>query len=131
VRRTGLTAAQKTRLALYDNRTAELADWDADVIADLMANERAMLDGLFADSELANLIRNQTSELQVERRENVLEKSESFYSEVHGRTVQLILSTEDYWKMIKLLEDYCTEQKLENFPAAIFHLFEQNAKLTT
>jgi len=56
VRRTGLTAAQKTRLALYDNRTAELADWDADVIADLMANERAMLDGLFADDELAELI---------------------------------------------------------------------------
>ena len=56
VRRTGLTAAQKTRLALYDNRTAELADWDADVIADLMANERAMLDGLFENDELAELI---------------------------------------------------------------------------
>ena len=55
VRRTGLTAAQKTRLALYDNRTAELADWDADVIADLMADERAMLDGLFEDDELARL----------------------------------------------------------------------------
>jgi len=56
VRRIGLTAAQKTRLALYDNRTAELADWDADVIADLMANERAMLDGLFENDELAELI---------------------------------------------------------------------------
>jgi len=55
VRRTGLTAAQKTRLALYDNRTAELADWDADVIADLMANERAMLDGLFEKDELAKI----------------------------------------------------------------------------
>lgn len=55
VRRTGLTAAQKTRLALYDNRTAELADWDADVIADLMANERAMLDGLFENDELAKI----------------------------------------------------------------------------
>ena len=55
VRRTGLTAKQKTRLALYDNRTAELADWDADVIADLMATERELLDGLFADDELARL----------------------------------------------------------------------------
>ena len=56
VRRTGLTKAQKTRLALYDNRTAELADWDADVIADLMATERELLDGLFADDELAELV---------------------------------------------------------------------------
>ena len=56
VRRTGLTAKQKTRLALYDNRTAELADWDADVIADLLATERAMLDGLFADDELTELL---------------------------------------------------------------------------
>ena len=55
VRRTGLTAKQKTRLALYDNRTAELADWDADVIADLLATERELLDGLFADDELARL----------------------------------------------------------------------------
>ena len=56
VRRTGLTAKQKTRLALYDNRTAELADWDADVIADLLATERELLDGLFADDELSKLI---------------------------------------------------------------------------
>ena len=55
VRRTGLTQTQKTRLALYDNRTAELADWDADLIADLMANERAMLDGLFENNELAKI----------------------------------------------------------------------------
>lgn len=58
VRRTGLTQTQKTRLALYDNRTAELADWDAEVIADLMANERAMLDGLFENNELLELIEN-------------------------------------------------------------------------
>lgn len=56
VRRIGLTADQKTRLALYDNRIAELADWDEQVIADLAANERTILDGLFYDSELAEII---------------------------------------------------------------------------
>jgi ParB-like chromosome segregation protein Spo0J len=35
VRRTGLTPEQKTKLALYDNRTAELAEWDAEVLADI------------------------------------------------------------------------------------------------
>lgn len=36
VRRSGLTEEQKRRLALYDNRTAELAEWDVDqLLADL------------------------------------------------------------------------------------------------
>lgn len=33
VRRTGLTDEQKRKLALYDNRTAELAEWDTAQIA--------------------------------------------------------------------------------------------------
>jgi hypothetical protein len=35
VRRTGLTPTQKTDLALFDNRSAELAEWDTDVLASL------------------------------------------------------------------------------------------------
>lgn len=35
VRRTGLTEAQKVQLALYDNRTSELAEWDRDVLEGL------------------------------------------------------------------------------------------------
>ena len=35
VRRSGLTAKQKTKLALFDNRTAELADWDVNILSDL------------------------------------------------------------------------------------------------
>jgi len=55
VRRSNLTAAQKKRLALYDNRTAELADWDIDQIAlDVAAGDN--LDGLFADEELQRLL---------------------------------------------------------------------------
>jgi len=51
VRRTGLTDAQKTRLKYFDNRTAELADWDSEqVLADLEAG--VDLDGLFTDIEL-------------------------------------------------------------------------------
>ena len=52
VRRTGLTEAQKRRLALYDNRTAELADWDSEVLAELMDTDPAGLEGLFAPVEL-------------------------------------------------------------------------------
>jgi len=55
VRRIGLTEAQKTRLALYDNRTAELADWDPEILATILADDGA-LEGLFQDWELEDIL---------------------------------------------------------------------------
>ncbi len=55
VRRTGLTDAQKRRLALFDNRAAELAEWDTDrLLADL--NAGLNFDGLWDKSELDALL---------------------------------------------------------------------------
>lgn len=54
VRRTGLTDAQKRRLALYDNRTSELADWDSAVLARL--SDETDLSALWAEDELAELL---------------------------------------------------------------------------
>lgn len=56
VRRTGLTADQKRRLALYDNRTGELAEWDAEVLAQLATDDAAALAGLWTDQELAAVL---------------------------------------------------------------------------
>ena len=53
VRRTGLTPEQKTRLALYDNRAAELAEWDTEVLAQLA--QENLLDGMFTADELQML----------------------------------------------------------------------------
>ena len=53
VRRTGLTDAQKRRLALYDNRTSELAEWELPVLTDLLAGNE--LTGLFEPYELTGL----------------------------------------------------------------------------
>ena len=80
VRRTGLTQAQKTRLALFDNRTAELADWDAEVIASLVAEDDKALDGLFENNELLELIEsleqtgNADAEPQIDRAAELNEK---------------------------------------------------------
>jgi DNA modification methylase len=52
VRRRGLTAKQKTRLALFDNRAAELAEWDIDVLRGLEPED---LTGMFTDEEFAEL----------------------------------------------------------------------------
>jgi len=55
VRRSGLSADQKRDLGLFDNRSAELAEWDVDqIVADLDAG----LDfgGLFYENELNEII---------------------------------------------------------------------------
>jgi DNA modification methylase len=54
VRRSGLTPEQKAHLALYDNRAAELAEWDTDVLADLGAE--IDLSQFWTKDELAALI---------------------------------------------------------------------------
>lgn len=54
VRRTGLTKEQKVRLALYDNRAAELAEWDSVQLSEL-ADEFA-IDDLISTEELDAII---------------------------------------------------------------------------
>jgi len=53
VQRDGLSDEQKTKLALYDNRTAELAEWDTDVLAD---TDLDILESMFSEDELSNLL---------------------------------------------------------------------------
>lgn len=55
VRRSGLTAAQKRELAIYDNRAAELAEWNPE---QLLADQAAGLDLVpwFTAAELAALL---------------------------------------------------------------------------
>ena len=49
VRRKDLRGKDAERAALLDNRTAELAEWDTDVLADIAQTDRAMLSGLWDD----------------------------------------------------------------------------------
>lgn len=56
VRRSGLTEAQKARLALFDNRAGELATgWNTDVLAELQG-EGINLADLWSEAELARLL---------------------------------------------------------------------------
>lgn len=57
VRRTGLTDEQKRRLALYDNRTAEIAEWNLEQILEDV-NEGLTFDGMFGKAELDELLRD-------------------------------------------------------------------------
>ena len=51
VRRRGLTAGQKRAIAIYDNRTAELSEWNAEQLATDAAAGLALLP-FFTDEEL-------------------------------------------------------------------------------
>jgi hypothetical protein len=56
VRRTGLTEEQKQRLALWDNRAAETAEWDPDILAALADEDPQALSGLFTPDEVDSLL---------------------------------------------------------------------------
>lgn len=62
VRRTGLTDAQKRRLALFDNRTSELAEWDADQLQESLVRDARLTAGIFLDMELSDILRAQGAE---------------------------------------------------------------------
>jgi ParB-like chromosome segregation protein Spo0J len=95
VRRKGLTADQKKRLSLLDNRTAELAEWDAEVLEELSAAEFPMKD-LFTAPELARLLGTAAA---------ALEPGESRYQEQYA--VLIVCATEAEQKTVydKLLGD--------------------------
>jgi DNA modification methylase len=63
VRRSNLTPEQKRRLALLDNRTAELATWDTEVLASLA--EDTDLSGLWEPDELAALLVTEAAPAQL------------------------------------------------------------------
>lgn len=56
VQRYGMTEEQKKKLALYDNRTAELADWDAEVLREINVEMPGLLDNLFMPVELDDIL---------------------------------------------------------------------------
>ena len=55
VRRTGLTTDQKRDLAIFDNRTGELAEWDAKQILE-DAEASIDLSSFFSDAELQSIL---------------------------------------------------------------------------
>ena len=72
VRRTGLTSEQKKQLAYFDNRSAELSDWNLEqIVADLA--DGVDVGVMFRDDELAELLEGLELPIPETQTESVLE----------------------------------------------------------
>jgi ParB-like chromosome segregation protein Spo0J len=78
VRRSGLSEKQKARLALLDNRTAELAEWDAEMLASL-AEDGVELDDLWSADELTAVLNKVAEPLPPEHFPELDENAETTY----------------------------------------------------
>lgn len=56
VKRTGLSDEQKAKVALYDNRTAELAEWDPKNLGSLGEDFPGLFDKMFSTEELESIL---------------------------------------------------------------------------
>lgn len=60
VRRKDLTGDEARRAALFDNQAGTTSEWDFEQLADTLANESELLEGIFQQSELNTLARVET-----------------------------------------------------------------------
>jgi DNA modification methylase len=75
--RRNLSQEQKTKLALYDNRVAELAEWNPEILAQLTDTKE--LKGMFSDKELAEILAEtakepKDAEPQIDKAEELRQK---------------------------------------------------------
>ncbi len=99
VRRRGLTPEQKTRLALADNRAAELATWDPSVLAEINAQSPELLAGFFTEDELTKLLTGSAPSPAEDAETNVL----------GGMTYQIIVQCRDEQHQAELLARFDAE----------------------
>lgn len=56
VKRPGLDDRQQQRLAIYDNRSTELAFWDHEVLSQMIEMDEEILSGLFYEDEIQGIV---------------------------------------------------------------------------
>jgi hypothetical protein len=111
VRRSGLSEKQKARLALLDNRTAELAEWDAEMLASL-AEDGVELDDLWSADELGAMLAQFDPDSLVDRFEAK--------SDVEGVTVTFTFTGED----VDIVKEALERRPRPEWQAELLRLFQ-------
>lgn len=79
VQRKGLSEKQKLKLALYDNRSAELAEWDKEVLADI---DPEIMESMFSTDELEDLLDDAGGSEELDGEDDVPEAPEKAISQL-------------------------------------------------
>lgn len=111
VRRSGLTDEQKRKLALYDNRTAELADWNLEQMLEDI-NAGLDFDGMFGTVELYNLMKDIRETPKIDYTAEWQGMPEFNQQDLSGykRIIVHFMTEEDYVGFSRLIDQKLTDK---------------------
>ncbi len=121
--RSGLEGMDATAFGIADNRTAELATWDLDVLDKLTTSldEDLMEASGFLDGELDRLLAKDTERGGADHAKGMT-RSEEDYANDTVKTFVIYLSLGDHTKFVEHLDRIMEEQDLLSHSEAILHL---------
>lgn len=128
VMRTNLTPEQKRKLALYDNRTAELAKWDTEALQEL-ADGGLDLSNFFNNDELEELGRHVehnviTDDEPIERDHDAFTQTANSYLNGTIRQIVLYFNPEHFEDVCSRLEVVMEREGVTNHTEAFLKLLE-------
>jgi hypothetical protein len=128
VKRPNLTPEQKTRLSLFDNRSSELAEWDAEVLQEL-ADEGLDLSSFFNNDEIEELGRHVehnviTDDEPIERDHDAFTQTANSYLNGTIRQIVLYFNPEQFEDVCSRLEVVMEREGVTNHTEAFLKLLE-------
>jgi hypothetical protein len=109
VQRKGLTADQKLALAIADNRTADLAEWDIPVLEDLTADHPDILGDWFTAADMAELTAGPDDD---DADEDEDQDEDDDPGDPNGQPLAIVLSSQEFrlWRQVKDQLGYSTDK---------------------
>ena len=128
VRRSDLTSEEKRKMALYDNRTAELAKWDTEALQEL-ADGGLDLSNFFNNEELEELGRHVehnviTDDEPIERDHDAFTQTANSYLNGTIRQIVLYFNPEHFEDVCSRLEVVMEREGVTNHTEAFLKLLE-------
>lgn len=121
VRRRNLTEEQKTKLAIYDNRAADLAEYDLSALRDVLADPEIDRKKFFNDAEFRMI---EDRELAADMREKSTKTEKETVPSIPAgyTTFSMVLSDEAASEIRATLEDIKTRNALDTMADALLAL---------
>ena len=125
-----LSATQERAYVLADNKLAQMAEWDLD----MLANEVKELQGLdfdldltgFTEEELQQELGSMEDVTDLEHNSMTMKERQEGYDESAFRQIILIYQADDYDAVINALGDYAEKHGLADNCEVVNHLLESN-----